>query len=121
MESGTDVVIKFKWCPTVANTSGSDKYVLWRGYWNQMGATGTTLTAWNAVAAVQSSVIPDTEAAKTVHIHTFVTISGLTPGDFLMVMVYREANLAGDTYADDAFVSKEIYFEYVSDKPGETI
>lgn len=114
--SGTDVVVKFRWCPTVSNVSGSDKYVYWRGDYNSHGSSGII----GAPPSVNpfSTTVPDEEIARTVHETTFETISGLSAGDFLSIRMYRDADHASDDYPNDVFVFLNAFIEYTADKLG---
>jgi hypothetical protein len=112
MEAGTDIVVYFRWCPTVTNSSGSDKYVRWWGNYNTASDTGA-IGSGTAIAAVLGTV-PDAEVLNTIHERTFVTISGAAAGDFVSVRLGRDADNASDTYADDAMVWTNAHVEYTA-------
>jgi hypothetical protein len=89
--SGTNVVIKFRWCPTVTNSDGVDRYVYWRGYHHTTGSSGTI--GAGTIVNPFSSTVPDGEVAETIHENTFTTISGLSAGDALHFIIYREQGM----------------------------
>lgn len=117
--SGTDVVVKWRWAPTATNSDGVDRYVYWQGWHNAAGSSGTIGGA--TTIASFSTTVPDGEVLRTIHETTFDTISGLSAGDFLSVVCYRDADHASDDYNADVFVFLNAYIEYTADKLGTAL
>ena len=114
MKEGTDIKVKWRWCPTIDQTG--DKSVRWRYVYNYAGNSGTigNYHGWYYITEDLST----NEPRRTIH-ETEVTISGVEPGDFLSFLLYRDADSSEDTCEGDVFVFLNAYVEYTSNKLGE--
>lgn len=117
-KAGSDWELIFNWGGDAANETGSDKscviiprYNTWRE--GEVIGSPTTLDAIELV-------IPDGEAANTLHKSTILTIADLQAGDLISMYIRRDGGAGGDTYTGNLFIALPALGKYTADKIGVT-
>ena len=111
-----NITIGWSWYPASTQTGGDQKKIEWKVRYNNGGENTAILPAASAYTQ-SNTVLATDEVAQTMHTER-VAFSGIKAGDWLNVVLYRDATNVNDTMVGDAVMSMTGFLEYTSDKLG---